>query len=102
MGVGIGAAGDYYRVRVTHLDGVDSPDFEWREDILYRRPEVAAPKEYEAYRVEAVALDDEEDVTTLGMFDDSRDAYEALDAATGDLATSTRSEFEEQYFPADV
>ena len=38
MGTGIGAAGDYYRLRLTHLDTVDGPDFEWREDILYRRP----------------------------------------------------------------
>ena len=102
MGTGIGAAGDYYRLRLTHLDTVDGPDFEWREDILYRRPEVAAPAEAELFRVEAVALIDEEDVTPLGAFEAPEDAYEALAAANEDLAELTRQEFEERYFPAEV
>lgn len=100
MATGIGAASDFYRVRLTHFDGVDSPDFEWREDILYRRPETEVPEEYEMYRVEAVALGDEEDVTSLGVFQNSDDAYEALGVATDELATLTRAEFEERYFPA--
>jgi len=102
MAVGIGAASDYYRVRLMHLDGIDSPDFEWREDILYRRPEPEQPLEYEMFRVEAVALGDEEDITSLGQFASSEDAHEALAAAAGDLAGLTRSEFEERYFPAGV
>lgn len=102
MAVGIGAASDYYRVRLMHLDGVDSPDFEWREDILYRRPEAVQPVEYEMFRVEAVAIGDEEDVTPLGLFETAEDAHEALAAASEDLAASTRAEFEERYFPAEV
>lgn len=97
----IGAAGDYYRVRIMHLDTVDSPDFEWREDILYRRREVDPPVESDQFRVEAVALDDEDDVTSLGVFDAAEDAYEALAAAADDLTALTRSEFEERYFPAE-
>jgi hypothetical protein len=102
MATGIGAAGDYYRVRTMHLDTVDSPDFEWREDILYRRPKVSAPSEGEHYKVEAVALDDADNVTVLGVFRDAEEAYEAQAAASDDLALLTRSEFEERYFPAEV
>jgi len=102
MSKGIGSAGDYYRVRLMHVDDTDAPEFEWREDILYRSPEVTQPPESELYRIEAVALDDDDDVTPLGMFDSMDDAHEALSAATEDLGELTRSEFEDRYFPADV
>ncbi|HEY5517819.1 MAG TPA: hypothetical protein VIL15_06135 [Coriobacteriia bacterium] len=100
MANGIGAAGDFYRVRTMHFDTIDSTDFEWREDILYRRPETADPAEGELYKVEAVALDDDENVTVLGVFEGADDAHEANNAATADLTALTRSEFEERYFPA--
>jgi len=102
MTTGIGAAGDFYRVRTTHFDTVDSTDLEWREDILYRRPETADPAEDELYKVEAVALEDDEDVTVLGVFDSADDAHEANATATADLSVLTRSEFEERYFPANL
>lgn len=102
MGSGIGAACEYYRLRLMRLDEADSPDFEWREDILYRRPKTAAPLEYDLFRVEAVALGDDEDATSLGVFDCADDAHEALGVATADLGGLTRSEFEERYFPANV
>ena len=101
MAKGIGAASDYYRLRLTHLDTIEGPDFEWREDILYRRPEAPAPAEGECFRVEAVALDDEEEMTPLGAFDSRDDAHEAFAAASEDLAELTRSEFEDRYFPAE-
>lgn len=102
MSKGIGDASDYYRVRLMHVGESDEPDLEWREDILYRRPPVQHVDEYELYRVEAVALDDEDDVTLLGAFDSTADAHEALAAAEEELAELTRSEFEERYFPAEA
>jgi hypothetical protein len=102
MVTGIGAAGDFYRVRLMHVDDVEAPEFEWREDILYRAPEVKPTAECELFRIEAVTIDDREDVTSLGVFDSAEDAYEALDSASEDLAQLTRSEFEARYFPADV
>lgn len=102
MAKGIGSAGDFYRVRLMHVDDSDAPEFEWREDILYRSTEVKQPSENELYRIEAVALDDDDDVTPLGLFDSPDDAHEALSAADEDLGELTRSEFEERYFPADV
>jgi hypothetical protein len=102
MAKGIGAAGDYYRVRLTHVDDIDAPEFEWREDILWRAPEAVPAGEYELYRVEAVELVDDAAVTPLGVFESTEDAYEALATATEDLGILTRSEFEEHYFPADA
>jgi hypothetical protein len=99
---GIGAASDFYRVRVVRMSEADPPEFEWRDDILYREPAAAEPaSDYEHFRVEAVAIDDDENVTTLGLFDASQDASEAVETAAEDLANLTRSEFEDRYFPAE-
>ncbi len=101
MAMGIGAAKDFYRVRVTRLTEAEPPEFEWREDILYREP--PAPLQEEAlvhHRVEVVDLDDDERVTMIGVFESLSDATEAFDSATEDLSALTRSEFEERYFPA--
>jgi hypothetical protein len=102
MARGIGAASDFYRVRTMRFDTVDSPPFEWREDVLYREPEVAPPSEDQVYKVEAVVLDDDENITVLGEFRDAGDAHEALSAAAEDLGVLTRSQFEERYFPAEA
>jgi len=96
-----GAASDYYRVRVMRMDDTDSPDLEWHDDILWRRPPASEPEEFELWRVEAVAVDDEENVTTLGVFDGPDDAHEALAGAELDLEELTVAQFEERYFPAD-
>lgn len=101
MGNPIGAASDFYRVRVTRVTESDAPEFEWREDILWR--EAAAPDEETEvvhHRVEVVALDDAERVTLIGTFDTVPDATEAFDTASEDMANLTRSEFEDRYFPA--
>jgi hypothetical protein len=99
---GIGAAEDYYRLRVMRVDDTNEPDLEWREDILYRRPPAQHVDEAERYRVEAVTIAAEDEVTVLGSFDSPEEAYEALAAAEEDLAELTRSEFEGRYFPADA
>jgi hypothetical protein len=96
----LGAASDYYRVRLMHVDDSDTPDFEWRDDILWRRPPVTQPGEYEVWRVEAVGVDDDEDVTVIGVFEERADADEALETAAQDVLELTRSQFEERYFPA--
>ena len=101
MGNGIGAASDFYRVRVSRVTESDAPEFEWREDILWREP-AAAEEEAEVvhHRVEVVALDDADNVTAIGIFESVQDATEAYDTACEDMGTLTRSEFEDRYFPA--
>jgi hypothetical protein len=97
----IGAASDFYRLRLVHYDESDAPEFEWRDDILWRRPPAQQVGEYEIWRVEAVRLDDEEAVTPVADFGDPSDGHEALAAAEEDLAQMTKGEFEERYFPAE-
>jgi hypothetical protein len=98
---GIGAAKDYFRLRVTRLTQADAPEFEWREDILYREPPgMADDVESTYHRVEVVALDDDERVVAIGVFESIQDASEASETAAEDLESLTRSEFEERYFPA--
>ena len=101
MANAIGAAGDFYRIRVMHVDDTDEVDFEWRDDILYRRPPDDVPAEGELYRVEAVLLDDEEVVRAIAIFDDSAAAHELADECTEALADMTKSGFEARYLSPD-
>ena len=101
MTKGIGAASDFYRVRVSRVTESDAPEFEWREDILWREPAGAVEEsEVVHHRVEVVALDDAENVTVIGIFESVQDATEAYDTAAEDMSALTRSEFEDRYFPA--
>ena len=102
MGRGIGAASDYYRLRIIHVGDSDVVDLQWRDDILWRRPSASHTGETEVYVVQAVDLSDEDVGTPLASFDTPEDAHEALASAQEDLDVLTRSEFESRYFPADV
>lgn len=93
----IGNAGDFYRLRVTRIDETDEPDLEWRDDILYREPPKQRVRESESWALEAVSLDDDDDVTRIALYESSEAAYEALDAIAEDLAELTKSSFEERY-----
>ena len=95
----IGSAGEFYRLRVTHVDEGDSPDLEWRDDILYRRPPSESLAEEEVYRVEAVQYDNDDAATTLGAFASMDEAHRWMEAVDEDLAEMTNTEFEESYFP---
>lgn len=97
----IGSAGEFYRLRVTRVDEGDSPDLEWREDILWRRPPSERLSEEEVYRVEAVEYDNDDAATVLATFATQEEAYEWLETASDDLAEMTNTEFEDAYFPTD-
>ena len=95
----IGSAGEFYRLRVTRFDEGDSPDLEWREDILWRRPLSEKLCEEEVYRVEAVEFADDDAITVLARFESEVEAYSWLEAASDDLAEMTNTEFEDAFFP---
>jgi hypothetical protein len=99
---GFGAASDYYRVRLKLLDDTDSPDLDWHDDVLYRTRPAVPIVDQAVWRVEAVDLDDDENVVVLGAFKDQADAHEALTSAEEDLRDMTRIQFEDRYFPADL
>ena len=98
----IGAASDFYRLRMMRVDDAETPEFEWREDVLWRTLEARPLSEAEVCRVEAVSLDDRDRVVVIGTFDSLAEAHEALDSAEEELEELTRSEFEERYFPVDA
>jgi len=102
MARAIGNASDFYRLRLQRVDAGDAPDFEWRDDILYRRPPETIVAEADVYVVEAVLLDDEDTTVGLARFDDRAQAADWMADAETQLLDMTRSEFEDAYFPADV
>ncbi len=95
----IGSASDFYRLRVMTVDTTDEVDFEWRDDILYRRPPSTDIVDEEAYTVEAVLLDDEDVTFTLQTFADAAEAHGWMESREEELDDMTKSEFEDAYFP---
>ena len=102
MGKVIGSASDFYRLRVTRIDVTDEPDLEWRDDILYRTPPSQRLAESAQWRVEAVALSDEENVSVLALFVESEEAQGFMAGANEDLEEMTVSAFEERYFDPEI
>lgn len=101
MGKVIGAASDFYRLRLTRLDIAGEPDLEWRDDILYREPPKEEVEESAQWRVEAVTMDDEEEVHVIALFDEEEAARALLAAAEEDLKDMTKSAFESRYMVED-
>lgn len=95
----IGNADDFYRLRLVRLDEADIPDLDWRDDILYRRPQSQRAQEYDVWRVEAI--DENERATVIATFAGEDDARDFLENAEDDLSAMTRTEFEQAYFPKD-
>lgn len=93
----IGAADEFWRVRLTRVDTTEELDFEWHDDILYREPRVRQAGDVELWHVEAVRLDDAEQIVRLETFPDEADAREFARAVTEDLHEMTKSAFEETY-----
>ncbi|TLM74037.1 MAG: hypothetical protein FDZ70_07340 [Actinobacteria bacterium] len=93
----IGAADEFYRLRIVRVDDADAPDLEWREDILYREPPAQDMDEYAVWRVEVVSVLDDELVTSLGEYPSEREAEERLGGAQEDLDRMTKSQFDAAY-----
>lgn len=98
----IGSAEEFYRLRVTRIDETDEPELEWREDILYREPPKQRMRESESWALEAVSVDDEDQVTQIARYESSEAAHVALDSIAEDLAELTKSVFEERYLSGEA
>jgi len=92
----IGAASDFYRLRVTRIDVSDEPELDWRDDILYRDPPPTVLEEEEDWRLEAVKLVDEHAVE-IAQFTEQDQAEVLMAGVQEDLDSMTKSAFEEQY-----
>lgn len=101
VGRTIGAASDFYRLRITRMDQSEEPDLEWRDDILYRTPPNQRLREADAFAIEAVSVDDEDDVTLIAVYGSSDEAYAALGPVEDDLGDLTKSAFENRYLVSE-
>lgn len=97
----IGAADEFWRLRLTRVDSTDGVDFEWHEDILYRAPLAGPLAEVESYRIEAVRLDDYDAVGRIATFGEREEAEAFLERVADDLADMTKAQFEEAYLTPD-
>lgn len=95
----IGAADEFWRIRVTRVDTTNDFDFEWHDDILYREPKPEQPAELELWQVEAVRLDDFDTTVCLASYDSRVDAEKFYEQALLDLVEMTKMQFEESYLP---
>lgn len=93
----VGAADEFWRVRVTRMDTPCDPDLDWRDDVLYRRFDSDCGQEPVLWHVEAVATDDPDVVARIATFDSPADAESLLEEVTAALKTLSRSQFEAAY-----
>ncbi|NTW27829.1 MAG: hypothetical protein HGA39_00465 [Coriobacteriia bacterium] len=94
----IGDADDFWRLRVVHVGASVAQEFEWRDDVLYRRPPVYLGEDTESWHVEAVLVDDADQAVRLGAFSTADEATAYLESALNDLQTMSKSQFESVYF----
>lgn len=100
-GKALGLASDFFRLRLVRLDEGDTPDLDWRDDILYRDPPIERLEERDAWVIEVVDITDDTVASTWGLFQTPEQARALLDVAEPDLEEMTRSQFEARYFPAE-
>lgn len=93
----IGAADEFWRLRLTRVDTTDDLDFEWHEDILYRTPTPAEAAPIELWHIEAVRTDDYDSVVRVATLRSRHEAEAYYTQALEDLSEMTKSRFEEKY-----
>ena len=93
----IGNADEFWRVRLTRVDTTDHFDFEWHDDILYRAPTLDQGDEIEYFHVEAVRVDDPDEVVRVATFDDPDQAKDLVVELKEALRAMTKSQFEAAY-----
>jgi hypothetical protein len=97
----IGAADEFWRLRLTRVDTTDELSFEWHDDILYREPTLEEAREVEQWNIEAVYLADLEAVVLIGSFEKRAEAEAFYERAVENLSEMSKSEFEDMYFESD-
>lgn len=94
MGKLIGPASDFYRLRLTHLDMTEEPDFDWRDDVLWREHAPEPLEEHDVWIAEVVDVATGALAARLEGFDDPDEAREFLSEVEEDLVELTKSQFE--------
>ncbi len=91
-----GKAGDFYRLRVLKLNEESSPELDWHDDILFKKPPVEEVRCYEWYVLQAVSIDSEE-AHPIRRFEDSSEAMRGRDKVDEFLRELTKQEFESRF-----
>lgn len=97
----IGSADEFWRLRLTRVDTTAELEFEWHDDILYREPRVQVEADVELWHVEAVQLENHDEVVRIATFSEREDAEAFFDRAVADLGELTKSQFEDAYLYPD-
>lgn len=93
----IGAADEFWRLRLSRVDSTTDVDFEWHDDILYREPRLRPIGDVESWNVEAVRIDDYEAIVQVASFKEREEAEAFYERACEDLTEMTKIQFEESY-----
>lgn len=91
-----GKADDFYRARILTLEEEMFPDFDWRDDILYRSPSKHHSEMRKQYCLQMVDLDTKKD-HIVKRYTNKKEAEKALTMIEHDLKELTKIEFEEKY-----
>lgn len=92
----IGPAKDFYRARIITIQAEVPPDFDWRDDILYRSPGEYKGKAMTRYSVEVVELDSDINYVIRSV-KNRRVAEKKIEKINEDLQDMTKMQFEKKY-----
>lgn len=92
----IGLAKDFYRARIITIQAEVPPDFDWRDDILYRSPGEYKGEVMNRYSVEVVELDSDANYIIRSV-KSRKTAERKLEKINEDLGEMTKMQFEEKY-----
>jgi len=98
----IGAADEFWRLRLARVDTTEGLDFEWHDDILHRKPRPRLAEEIEIFTIEAVKLDDYDTTVCIASFGEREEAETFLARAKEDLTGMTKAQFEDAYLSGDA
>jgi hypothetical protein len=92
-----GSADDFYRIRVIRVDEPDELEWQWRDDVLYRRLPAEEQGSTPRYRIDAVSKDDDGTARQIAEVDTPDAAQAIAEAADEDLAQFTKRQFDAKY-----
>lgn len=91
-----GKASDFYRVRIITLEQELPPDFDWRNDVLYRSPKESFDMIKRTYCLQVVELDSR-NYQALEEYSAKQAATQEKAIVEEDIINLTKMEFEKKY-----
>lgn len=91
-----GKASDFYRARILTLEEEVPPDFDWRDDVLYRTPKEHCSRIKIDYCLQIIDLDSRKS-QVLKQYSNRTEAEQTLKIIEEQLDDLTKMEFEKKY-----